>query len=137
MICPACRSAMVIIEYNDIELDYCTACKGVWFDAGELELLLESADFKDFDGYLDSFLDKPDADTPEKKRKCPICNSKMKKVFIDDAGRVLIDFCRYEHGIWFDNREVHRLMEILAEKSPDKKDSTRRVMDYLADIFRY
>ena len=137
MMCPACHSAMVIIEYNDIELDYCTACKGVWFDAGELELLLESADFKDFDGYLDSFLDKPDADTPEKKRKCPICNSKMKKVFIDDAGRVLIDFCRYEHGIWFDNREVHRLMEILAEKSPDKKDSTRRVIDYLADIFRY
>ena len=38
MICPACRSAMVIVEYDDIELDYCTACKGVWFDAGELEL---------------------------------------------------------------------------------------------------
>ena len=141
MICPACRSAMVIVEYDDIELDYCTACKGVWFDAGELDLLLEAADIDNYDSFIDSFLDsfleKAEAETPEKKRKCPICNSKMRKVFIDDANQVLVDFCRHEHGIWFDNQEVHRLMELLTEKIPDKKDSTQQVMNFLADIFKY
>jgi len=39
MICPVCRQSMLDIEYNNIELDYCEKCKGVWFDAGELELL--------------------------------------------------------------------------------------------------
>jgi Zn-finger nucleic acid-binding protein len=137
MICPACRSDMVIVEYSDIELDYCTACKGVWFDAGELELLLEAADIENYQDFLDSFLDRPDADTPEKKRKCPICNAKMKKVFIDDTGQVLIDFCRHEHGIWFDNQEVQHLLKLLAEKSPDKAGSAQQVMNFLADVFKY
>ena len=39
MICPVCHKSMLDIEYNNIELDYCEKCRGVWFDAGELELL--------------------------------------------------------------------------------------------------
>jgi Zn-finger nucleic acid-binding protein len=35
---------MIIVEHERIELDYCTKCLGVWFDAGELALLLESLD---------------------------------------------------------------------------------------------
>jgi len=43
MICPACKNDMIVVEHEDIELDYCTNCNGVWFDSGELELLLEAA----------------------------------------------------------------------------------------------
>jgi Zn-finger nucleic acid-binding protein len=137
MICPVCKSAMVIVEYSDIELDYCTGCKGVWFDSGELELLLEAAEVEDYRVFLDEIIDKPEAATGEKKRKCPICNAKMRKACIDDDNQVLIDICRYEHGIWFDNQEVQHLLKILAEKSPDKRDSTQQVMNFLADIFKY
>jgi Zn-finger nucleic acid-binding protein len=137
MICPVCKSAMVIVEYSDIELDYCTGCKGVWFDSGELELLLEAAEVEDYRVFLDEIIDKPEAATGEKKRKCPICNAKMRKACIDDDNQVLIDICRYEHGIWFDNQELQHLLKILAEKSPDKRDSTQQVMNFLADIFKY
>ena len=34
------------MEYRQIELDYCLKCSGIWFDSGELDLLLESADLK-------------------------------------------------------------------------------------------
>jgi len=34
---------MFVIEYNEIELDYCNQCGGVWFDQGELELMLKPA----------------------------------------------------------------------------------------------
>jgi len=44
MICPVCKSDMIDVEYNRIELDYCTACRGVWFDTEELELLIENMD---------------------------------------------------------------------------------------------
>ena len=79
MICPACKHAMVIVEHENIELDYCTACKGVWFDSGELELLLEAAELEDYQVFLDRIIDSPEASSSEKKRKCPICNKKMKK----------------------------------------------------------
>ena len=44
MNCPVCKEPMIIVEHERIELDYCTTCLGVWFDAGELSLLLESMD---------------------------------------------------------------------------------------------
>ena len=42
-----------------------------------------------------------------------------------------------QHGIWFDGQEVQHLLKLLAEKSPDKQESSRQVMDYLADVFKY
>jgi len=42
--CPACKVPIIVVEHEKIELDYCTTCLGVWFDAGELALLLESLD---------------------------------------------------------------------------------------------
>ena len=137
MICPVCDQAMVIVEYQEIELDYCTNCKGVWFDSGELELLLASAGHDDSQEYLNRVTGKPEAVTTEKKRKCPICTKKMGKTYIDDGGEVLVDICPYEHGIWFDGQEVNQLLKHLAQKSPDKEESSREVMDFLADIFKY
>jgi len=42
MKCPVCDSLMIVVEHEKIELDYCVNCSGVWFDAEELELLLEA-----------------------------------------------------------------------------------------------
>jgi len=42
MICPVCKSDMIDVEYHQIELDYCTNCHGVWFDAEELGLLFDA-----------------------------------------------------------------------------------------------
>jgi regulator of protease activity HflC (stomatin/prohibitin superfamily) len=37
MHCPKCGMNLVEIDYNGIEVDKCSACEGVWLDAGELE----------------------------------------------------------------------------------------------------
>ena len=34
--CPACGINMNLIAYKDVELDFCGACHGVWFDKDEL-----------------------------------------------------------------------------------------------------
>ncbi len=44
MDCPVCKEPMIVLEYADVEVDFCVACEGVWLDAGELELLFGSAD---------------------------------------------------------------------------------------------
>src|SRR3989475_2403880 len=42
MQCPACRDATLIIsERQNIEIDYCPQCRGVWLDRGELDKLIE------------------------------------------------------------------------------------------------
>ena len=41
MKCPVCKNMMIVVEHEHIELDYCPDCAGVWFDAGELDLLFD------------------------------------------------------------------------------------------------
>jgi uncharacterized protein len=36
MQCPKCGMKLVEIDYKGIKVDKCTACEGVWLDAGEL-----------------------------------------------------------------------------------------------------
>jgi PAT family beta-lactamase induction signal transducer AmpG len=37
--CPKCRSDMEQVSYEGVEIDRCRDCKGLWFDAGEIEAL--------------------------------------------------------------------------------------------------
>ena len=65
MLCPVCKYDMIVVEYHDIELDYCTTCQGVWFDYGELELLLDSPGLGQVKPFLDNVLDSPVNDSVE------------------------------------------------------------------------
>ena len=38
--CPRCHSALTEREFQNVKLDACDRCKGVWFDAGELEMIM-------------------------------------------------------------------------------------------------
>ena len=41
MRCPKCGMELSHFELQGIELDRCVSCHGTWFDAGEVEQLLE------------------------------------------------------------------------------------------------
>jgi uncharacterized protein len=39
MRCPKCEGTLVEITHEDVQVDRCDKCHGVWLDAGELERL--------------------------------------------------------------------------------------------------
>jgi Zn-finger nucleic acid-binding protein len=42
MQCPVCKEAqLVMTERQNIEIDYCPQCRGVWLDRGELDKIIE------------------------------------------------------------------------------------------------
>ena len=41
MHCPKCGMDLAEIELEGIKVDKCTCCRGIWFDDGEVEQLLE------------------------------------------------------------------------------------------------
>jgi len=126
MDCPDCKNAMITLELEDVEIDYCTNCGGIWLDAGELELLLNEPDKAK--GLLDSF--RIDSESDEKIRKCPICDKKMQKIIIGSSKPVmLIDKCRRGDGLWFDKGELHDIFD-RAELDKDNK-----IQKLLSDIF--
>jgi Zn-finger nucleic acid-binding protein len=123
--CPVCRQPMIVLELDQVEIDYCTTCGGIWLDAGELELLL--GDSVEKDGFLASF--EADAAGGEKHRRCPICSKKMEKVVCGAEKRVRIDRCRRNDGIWLDEGELE---EIVTLSSLGRHN---RVLDLLKDMF--
>ncbi len=136
MKCPACRKLMIVVEHEKIELDFCVNCSGVWFDAGELGLLLETMELDGDHVSLDSILTSPEARSAEKKRRCPICGSKMKKSTVGHEPEVLIDACPKGHGLWFDSGEVGQLITQLPGSAPDKSDSQGRLITFLGEVFQ-
>jgi len=135
MICPACKHDMIVIEYHNIELDCCNNCKGVWFDSGELGLLLRSQGLKEQKDLLDGIPDSQEASSSEAKRNCPICGRKMKKTAIGGQPEILIDACSDSHGLWFDGGEVAQLIQRLAGKHPPEGDSRGHVISFLEEVF--
>ena len=128
MDCPACRNAMITLEFNEVEVDHCLECKGIWLDSGELEILLESS--KQAREVLESFKSAPKVN--EKPRKCPICSKKMLKVTVGGqktTKKVLIDACRNNDGLWFDKGELGDILEMSGF------DSQNRIQKLLKDVF--
>lgn len=126
MDCPVCKNAMVALELQDVEIDHCFACGGIWLDAGELELLID--DTQKAAELLESF--RADRKDPEDKRKCPICYKKMEKVFVgEEEQQVLIDRCRKKHGLWFDEGELDEVLD------KAKLDDGNKIRQLLADMF--
>jgi Zn-finger nucleic acid-binding protein len=99
-----------VVEHQQIELDYCPACEGVWFDAGELALLLETMKLADPEMTVQGIARLPAVATPGKTAKCPICGQALAEVAIGQPP-INIDVCRNADGLWFDGGEVHQLLK--------------------------
>jgi ribosomal protein L37AE/L43A len=41
MKCPKCGSDLEEVNHQEVMIDQCGGCKGIWLDAGELELLTQ------------------------------------------------------------------------------------------------
>jgi Zn-finger nucleic acid-binding protein len=135
MICPNCKRDMIVVEYKQIELDYCTNCEGVWFDAGELELLLEKMKLKSQEMVTEDLLRLPEAESKHTHRNCPICRRAMKVTGIGSPV-IEIDLCINGHGIFFDSGELHQLLSQLASEQTAGESAERQIVNFIGEVFK-
>lgn len=43
LLCPVCRIDLVMTERQNVEIDYCPKCRGVWLDRGELDKIIDKS----------------------------------------------------------------------------------------------
>jgi Zn-finger nucleic acid-binding protein len=60
----------------------------------------------------------------------------MKKTYIDEDKKILVDICHVGDGIWFDGGEITSLVKELAAKSP-AKGTSQDVLAFVGDMFKY
>lgn len=128
MDCPVCRLTMLVVERDEIELDCCASCPGIWFDAGEFDLLAEKHGLPPAEHDSSRFAL---AQVRERPRLCPRCDRPMEKVWFDRGREIVVDRC--EHGIWFDRGELGRALESVF---PGGGDVPRVIVSFLGETFR-
>ncbi|HOV32026.1 MAG TPA: zf-TFIIB domain-containing protein [Candidatus Hydrogenedens sp.] len=125
MFCPNCKKEiLVIMEYNGTEIDFCPKCLGIWLDAEELRWILK--------GNFDEQSLFKELKTPEKKKHCPRCRAKMRKVGMIEGNQIVYDTCPNFHGFWFDRGELEDIVRNLPQYP-----GTPTFLQWLADVFSY
>ncbi len=126
MDCPVDKDPMVGLEYDDIEIDFCMTCRGLWLDAGELELLFGDAET------CRAFLSAggPATAIQEKTRRCPRCDAKMDKWTTSGDDPVVYDHCPEGDGLWLDAGELRAIL-----RSGGSDDAAARVARFLRGMF--
>lgn len=127
MICPKCKKEMIVVERNDVELDYCMECQGFWFDYGEWNILCKKLIAEDlFTGGYDIYKI-PTAETKEKMKRCPVCGKNMQKF---ELFGVMLDRCTMKHGVWFDKNEFSACMNAMNAQSERNEQAA-----FLGEVF--
>ena len=103
MRCPKCRADMEQIDYAGTEIDRCTICNGIWFDAGEIDLLRNEA--------AAAAIDTGDANVGKQSDaldsyQCPRCNGEMQKVADPKQNHVCYEVCSSCDGTYLDAGEL-------------------------------
>lgn len=117
---------MMVLEHEWVEIDLCPECRGIWLDAGELELLLG-----DRAAAADYLTGGKSINAGEKPRPCPICRGKMHKETTQGPEPITYDVCNRGDGLWFDRGELQAILEHGAAAGALQP----RVAQWLKDLF--
>ncbi len=109
MKCPKCFAAMEPVTFNEVEVDRCTKCYGLFFDHLEKETLrdMKGADILDIgDDFVGARLNEI-LDVP-----CPKCETtKMQQVLHTDPFEIKFECCPSCKGVYFDAGEFRDYLD--------------------------
>lgn len=108
MNCPKCRDEeLQATVIRGVEVDRCTKCRGVWFDARELPHLLDQkpADLRPIRG--GKFVE----DVNCRSANCPRDGNELTRVCSAVNDQVILDSCSQCRGIWCDGGEFDQLLK--------------------------
>jgi len=138
-ICPHCNIALqtIALKVNGhLYIERCSECFGLFFDPGEIEILLDSA-VSNVETINFKHIQNINADRYQAKKvkyiKCPVCGILMNRKIFGHRSGVVIDQC-HKHGIWLDNGEISHLMEwkkaggqLLNQQKKQQKQKAKQV----------
>ncbi len=110
--CPVCRKPMVAFELEGVEIDRCVECGGTWLDAGELEIIAETAGA--VRGALFEVMQNAKGQR-HGRRRCPRCFRKLRVITMGTGKTVEIDRCPEGDGLWFDRGEMEAFIKSFDE----------------------
>ena len=126
MNCPRCQSQKISeFDHEGVEFDFCSDCKGIWCDHGELAEYVET--LKDIPSDLD-----PVKNGELTVLRCPKCPGEyLYEVNYMKGEDLLIDRCPSCSGIWLDFKELAVIQKLAV--NIDAKDKLKRTIKQMKE----
>lgn len=141
MKCHSCGTEMTTENYEEISIDVCPVCQGVWLDKGELEQIMRIREERFDQSNIDQVSLKCDVTripVGELKREvvCPKCGLLMNPVNFSYCSGIIIDKCPSDDGVWLDKGEIEKIQvfsEMWEEKLKKNKENYTGLMRKLEE----
>jgi len=112
--CPRCRARLRRRTLGKTDVIECSSCAGLWLTHETVKQLVDAAGQSDLDGletaqapaYVES------GARSEGYIPCVACGELMQRRNFAGGSGVIVDVCG-RHGIWFDHRELERVLEFV------------------------
>ncbi|MCX7758435.1 MAG: zf-TFIIB domain-containing protein [bacterium] len=148
--CPNCQNGMKKLSIRikgeslqeNLQLDFCQECEGIWFDRGELIKSLE-IDIKDISKFFPSRTKQSIKGTG--RRVCPLCQRQLSLINYSKDSNIWVDICSNGCGIFLDSGELELIklysinpsyLSSVTSQQEDtfKRDSTAEIYAQIKDI---
>ena len=119
MNCPKCSASMEKVQYESIEVDRCTDCRGIWFD------MLEQEHLKALEGSEEIDIGDPEVGKQSNiidHITCPVCDTRMIRMVDGQQPHIWFESCTVCYGVFFDAGEFR-----------DYKQEN--ILDFFKDLF--
>lgn len=106
--------SMLEVFYNDVEIDVCPVCIGVWLDDTELAEIVRSPERSWPPGVVEHVLEVtgkmgiPSAEF-ERVLDCPQCSEILDPVNYQANSGIITNTCQNGHGVWLDHGELAKV----------------------------
>ncbi|APR81279.1 Hypothetical protein A7982_06626 [Minicystis rosea] len=121
-----CEGRLVMVRVDDVDVDQCDRCGGIWFDAHELERVLRRDR-----GHLEKLARRgtPREGDDDRRGHCPRCGGEGYLVQIaSPTTRIHIDTCAICGGKWLDGGEL----DVIGRHTA--RGMLRRAIDWVLDF---
>jgi Zn-finger nucleic acid-binding protein len=106
--CPKCKAPMEQVQIEQTQVDRCTSCRGLWFDALEDQDIRETEAAQTLDIPASGLRAEP-AKTRRSSFDCPRCKSPMIQMVDRMGRRIQYESCPQCHGKFLDAGEFKAL----------------------------
>lgn len=139
MICPRCKTRGEIsylkkANLDNIQVDICEKCGGIWFDKDELgqATKVTQEEIQKLESLLENTQQIEKFEDVE--LNCPTCDLPMMKYRYMYTSNIYIDSCEKCGGIWIDKGELIQIINYLEESSKVDPEREAAVLQKISQI---
>ncbi len=106
-----CKGQLLVKKYENIQIDECNTCHGVWLDAPELFQIISKREETFSQAETKNVLQESGSKKIITKRQlsCLKCGESLVHFNYDYSSGVIIEACPKQHGFWLDKGELEKV----------------------------